>query len=83
MLGQGVKACPMSDLKKLVTIHISASREDIKQRLRDDHQNKIDSTSTTSDIFKKTFAFVSSPKRIGCPGPLHEPTRFNEHEQEL
>ena len=83
MLGQGVKACPMSDLAKAVTVHLSASREDIKQWLRDDRHNKIDATSPTSDIFRKTFAFVSSLKRIGCLGPLHESTRLNEHEHEL
>lgn len=73
----------MSDLANAVTVHLSASREDIKQRLRDDRQNKIDVTSPTSDIFRKTFAFVSSLKRIGSPGPLHEPTRLNEREREL
>ena len=35
-LGQGVKACPMSDLEYMRAVHLSASREDVKAQLQQD-----------------------------------------------
>jgi hypothetical protein len=82
-LGQGVKVCPMSDLESMKAVHVSASREDIKARLRQDWQQHIDTMSPTRDIFEKTSAFISALQLNGCRAPLCEPTVLSAREEEI
>ena len=81
-LGQGVKACPMSDIESMKAVHVSASREDIRARLRRDRQQHIDTMSPTRDIFEKTFALISALQLNGCQAPLCEPTVFSAQEED-
>lgn len=82
-LGQGVKACPMSDIESMKAVHVSASREDIKARLHRDRQQHIDNMSPTRDIFEKTFAFISALHLNGCQAPLCEPTVLSAREEDI
>jgi hypothetical protein len=74
VLGQGSKVCPMSDQDQMSSSHTSASREDIKGRLRKDRQHRIDTASPTRDIFQKTTALISALQLLGCRGPMHKST---------
>jgi len=82
-LGQGVKACSISDLESMRAVHLSASREDVKARLRQDRQQHINTMSPTQDIFEKTLAFISALQLNGCRAPLYEPTILSVREQEI
>ena len=82
-LGQSVKACPMSDLKSMRAVYLSASREDIKARLQQDRLQHINTMSPTQDIFEKTLAFISALQLNGCHAPLYEPTILSVREQEI
>ena len=81
-IGQGIKVCSMSDLTNMKTVHICASREDIKMRLGRDRQQKLDTASPTRDVFEKTLAFISALQKNGCPAPLQEPTVLSREEEE-
>ena len=74
--------CPMSDLTSMKTVHICASREDIKTQLSRYRQQKIDTASPTRDVFEKTLAFISALQKNGCPAPLQEPTILSPEEEE-
>jgi hypothetical protein len=63
--------------------HTSASREDIKDRLRKDRQHRIDIASPTSHIFQKTTALITTLQLLGCRGPMHESTIVSGWEQEI
>ena len=73
----------MSDLESMRAVHLSASREDVKARLRQDRQQHINTMSPTRDIFEKTLAFISALQLNGCRAPLYEPTILSLREQEI
>ncbi|KAJ7693792.1 hypothetical protein B0H16DRAFT_1352014 [Mycena metata] len=78
---QGSKICPMSDLESMSTPHTTASRALLQERLRLDRENRMERTSPSRDIFKKTAAVVSAFRRLGCTGSLDEINLFNTEGQ--
>lgn len=77
-----MKACPFTDLEELSKPHISASREAIRERLREDQTIRLEHTSPTRDIFRKTSALITALRRTGCSSKLDETTIRTEEEQD-
>jgi hypothetical protein len=73
----------MADLESMKTVHLSASREDVKAQLRQDRQQHLNTISPARDIFEKTLAFISALQLNGCCAPLYELTILSVREQEI
>jgi hypothetical protein len=73
-IGQGSKVCPYSDIDLLSLGHVSASREDIKERLSFDRDHKMQSSSPSKDVFLRTVGYAAAIQKLGCSRPLSEET---------
>ncbi|KAJ7508004.1 hypothetical protein B0H11DRAFT_2218004 [Mycena galericulata] len=79
---QGSKICPYTDKDLLSLPHTSASREDVKERLQNDRENRIQSSSPSKDVFLRTVAYLAAVNKLGCSRPLTEETFLLVSEQE-
>ncbi|KAK7050219.1 hypothetical protein R3P38DRAFT_2431148, partial [Favolaschia claudopus] len=79
---QGSKICPNSDTEELSIPHTKASREDVRDRLKKDRDDRLQYVSPTRDIFLKTSAFLAALQKLGCGRPLHEVTTLSVSEEE-
>ncbi|KAJ6600477.1 hypothetical protein DFH09DRAFT_1070271 [Mycena vulgaris] len=78
---QGSKICPKSDLDLMSEPHSAASRSKLQARLCFDRQTRIEGTSPSRNILKKTAALVTALRRLGCTAALDEITVFDAAEQ--
>ena len=62
------------------TIHTSASRKDLENRLLNDRENRLAMASPTCDIFLKTGALIAALRNIGCRAPIQETTQLSPAE---
>ncbi|KAJ7257624.1 hypothetical protein C8J57DRAFT_1074290 [Mycena rebaudengoi] len=71
-----------SDIVGLSRAHITASREDISQRLRNAQLDRERHSSTRSALFQKTLAYFVALMKQGCSAPPHEATDYFGEELE-
>lgn len=62
--------------------HTSATREDIKERLQNDRDNRLQSWSPSKDIFMRTVGYLAAVQKLGCSRPFSEETFLLASEQE-
>ncbi|KAJ7031452.1 hypothetical protein C8F04DRAFT_924530, partial [Mycena alexandri] len=74
--------CPNSDEDHLRTPHTKASREDVREQLRKDREDRLQYVSPTRDIFLKTSAYLAAIQKLGCTRPLLEVTNLSATEEE-
>lgn len=58
----------------LSTPHTKATREDVRERLRKDREERLQYVTPTRDIFLKTLAYITAVQKLGCSRPLFEVT---------
>ncbi|KAF8179521.1 hypothetical protein K438DRAFT_1908313 [Mycena galopus ATCC 62051] len=76
--------CPNSNMDALSIPHAKATREDVRERLRKDREDRLQYVSPSRDIFLKTLAYITSIQKLGCSKPLFEATgNFSNTEAEL
>ncbi|KAJ7720038.1 hypothetical protein B0H16DRAFT_1793932, partial [Mycena metata] len=78
----GSKVCPYTDMDLLSQPHTSASRADVKERLQNDRDYRLQSTSPSKDVFMRTVSYVAAVQRLGCRRPLTEETFLLASEEE-
>ncbi|KAJ7232408.1 hypothetical protein C8J57DRAFT_1533133 [Mycena rebaudengoi] len=54
--------------------HTKATREDVRERLRKDREERLQYVSPSRDIFLKTLAYITAIQKLGCSRPLFEAT---------
>lgn len=54
--------------------HTKATREDVRERLRKDREERLQYFSPSRDIFLKTLAYITAIQKLGCSRPLFEAT---------
>jgi hypothetical protein len=64
--GQGSKICPYADIGLHTVPHIRASREDVKERLQNNRDHRLQCSSPKRDIFLHTVSFIAALERYGC-----------------
>ncbi|KAJ6467649.1 hypothetical protein C8R47DRAFT_1303282 [Mycena vitilis] len=79
---EGCKICPNSNERELTIPHTKASREDVRERLRKDRDDRLQYVSPSRDIFLKTSAFLVAIEKLGCGRPLMEVTNLSATEEE-
>ncbi|KAJ6585422.1 hypothetical protein B0H19DRAFT_927021 [Mycena capillaripes] len=79
---QGSKICPQVDRTRMIEPHESATREMLKERLRNDRDARVQTASPSRDIFQKTAALISALRKLGCTAPLQEETIVESDEEE-
>ncbi|KAJ6478210.1 hypothetical protein C8R45DRAFT_933970 [Mycena sanguinolenta] len=79
---QGSKACPFTDLDSLSLPHTAAMREDVKERLQNDRENRKLFSSPSKDVFMRTVGYLAAIKKLGCSRPLSEETFLLATEEE-
>ncbi|KAJ7236183.1 hypothetical protein C8J57DRAFT_1088347 [Mycena rebaudengoi] len=62
--------------------HTMASRQLLQTRLLNDRESRMEGTSPSRDVFRKTAALFSALKRMGCSAPLQEETTFESDEED-
>jgi hypothetical protein len=77
-----MKACPFNDIDTLQEPHFQAGRKDIEQRLEDECEMCLDSSSPQRDLFKRTAAYIATLRNQGCTRPLSAVTVRSEAAQE-
>lgn len=80
--GHGSKVCPHSDKELLSLPHVSATRADVKERLKNDRDLRLESSSPSKDVFMRTVAYVAALQKLGCRRPLSEETFLLASEDE-
>ncbi|KAG6819960.1 hypothetical protein H0H93_007040 [Arthromyces matolae] len=80
---QGAKICPKVDIVKATTPHSKATRQDISDRLKNDIENKLTTSSPARDVFEKTSGLISAYRKLGCQAPLQEPTYLSQSEKAM
>ncbi|KAJ6453265.1 hypothetical protein DFH09DRAFT_964017 [Mycena vulgaris] len=60
----------------LIRPHVSASREEITERLRQAQFDRERHSSTRSVLFQKTLAYFVALSKQGCGAPPYEPTTY-------
>ncbi|KAJ7256436.1 hypothetical protein C8J57DRAFT_1235810 [Mycena rebaudengoi] len=58
------------------------SRQLLQTRLLNDRESRMEGTSPSRDVFRKTAALFSALKRMGCSAPLQEETTFESDEED-
>lgn len=81
-IGQGSKVCPYSDIDLLSLGHVSATREDIKERLSFDRDHRMQSSSPSKGVFLRTVGYAAAIQKLGCSRPLSEETFLLASEEE-
>ncbi|KAF8214711.1 hypothetical protein K438DRAFT_1749804 [Mycena galopus ATCC 62051] len=71
---EGSKVCPNSNMDALSIPHAKATREDVRERLRKDREDRLQYVSPSRNIFLKTLAYITSIQKLGCSRPLFEAT---------
>ncbi|KAJ7259441.1 hypothetical protein C8J57DRAFT_951375, partial [Mycena rebaudengoi] len=66
---QGSKICPYADIGLHTVPHIRASREDVKERLQNNRDHRLQCSSPKRDIFLHTVSFIAALERYGCLKP--------------
>ncbi|KAK7015645.1 hypothetical protein R3P38DRAFT_3321572 [Favolaschia claudopus] len=79
---EGSKICPNSNTEELSVLHTKASREDVRDRLKKDRDDRLQYVSPTRDIFLKTSSFLAALQKLGCGRPLFEITTLSATEEE-
>ncbi|KAF8128839.1 hypothetical protein K438DRAFT_1645085 [Mycena galopus ATCC 62051] len=79
---QGAKACPHSDVEFLSVPHVSATRADVRERLQNDCDNRLESSSPSKDVFLRTVAYIAAVQKMGCRRPISEETFLLTSEEE-
>ncbi|KAJ7122366.1 hypothetical protein C8R44DRAFT_622071 [Mycena epipterygia] len=80
---QGLKICPNSNEDILTIPHTQASRQDVKERLRNDREDRLQYVSPSRDIFLKTSSYLAALQKLGCSRPLVEVTNLSATEEEM
>ncbi|KAJ7488621.1 hypothetical protein B0H11DRAFT_2406715 [Mycena galericulata] len=80
--GQGTKICPQVDRALMTQPHHEATRDMLKERLRNDREARIQTASPSRQIFQKTAALVAALRRLGCGATLQEETIVESDEEE-
>ncbi|KAJ6549305.1 hypothetical protein DFH09DRAFT_1281487 [Mycena vulgaris] len=80
--GQGSKVCPYSDKELLSLPHTSASREDVKERLQNDRDDRLQTSSPSKDVFHRTVGYLAAVQKLGCSRPISEQTFLSATEEE-
>ncbi|KAJ7624173.1 hypothetical protein B0H17DRAFT_1151339 [Mycena rosella] len=80
--GKGSKTCPNSNEDELTTPHIKASREDVREQLRKDHEDQLQYVSPSRDIFRRTSAHLAALQKLGCTRPLAQVMNLSTTEEE-
>lgn len=82
-LGQGSKVCLFVDLESVRKPHLKVSKEMLTRQVERYHSpDHSQARSLRVQLFEKTLAYFTSVQRLGCTGPLHEPSFFFGHEAE-
>ncbi|KAJ7210251.1 hypothetical protein C8J57DRAFT_1257262 [Mycena rebaudengoi] len=63
-----------SNADELGIPHTKATREDVRERLRKDREERLQYVSPSRDIFLKTLAYITAIQKLGCSRPLFEAT---------
>ncbi|KAJ7490348.1 hypothetical protein B0H11DRAFT_2191580 [Mycena galericulata] len=79
---QGTKICPQVDRALMTQPHHEATRDMLKERLRNDREARIQTASPSRQIFQKTAALVAALRRLGCGATLQEETIVESDEEE-
>lgn len=61
--------------------HSNASRELLRTQLREDRDLRCQDASPSRDVFKKTSAYVTALRKLGCTAPGYETTVLLSSEQ--
>lgn len=80
--GQGSKVCPRADTELLSLPHTSAMRADVKERLQNAREQRLQLASPSKDIFMQTVAYLAAIQKLGCSHPLTEETFLLASEEE-
>ncbi|KAJ7280439.1 hypothetical protein C8J57DRAFT_1220907 [Mycena rebaudengoi] len=59
-----------------------ASHQLLQTRLLNNRESRMEGTSPSRDVFRKTTALFSALKRMGCSAPLQEETTFESDEED-
>ncbi|KAJ6474456.1 hypothetical protein C8R47DRAFT_709767 [Mycena vitilis] len=79
---QGSKVCPHSDKDLLALPHVSATRADVKERLQNDRDHRLETSSPSKDVFLRTVGYLAAIQKLGCSRPLSEKTFLLSSEEE-
>ncbi|KAJ6543739.1 hypothetical protein DFH09DRAFT_1390311 [Mycena vulgaris] len=79
---EGAKICPNSNEEELAIPHTKASRDDVRDRLRKDREDRLQYVSPSRDIFLRTSAYLAALQKLGCSRPLAEVTNLSTTEEE-
>ncbi|KAJ6528652.1 hypothetical protein DFH09DRAFT_1413445 [Mycena vulgaris] len=80
--GGGAEMCLSSDEEELAIPHTKASRDDVRDRLRKDREDRLQYVSPSRDIFLRTSAYLAALQKLGCSRPLAEVTNLSTTEEE-
>ncbi|KAJ6542447.1 hypothetical protein DFH09DRAFT_1282539 [Mycena vulgaris] len=80
--GEGAKICPNSNEEELAIPHTKASRDDVRDRLRKDREDRLQYVSPSRDIFLRTSAYLAALQKLGCSRSLAEVTNLSTTEEE-
>ncbi|GBE78483.1 hypothetical protein SCP_0113720 [Sparassis crispa] len=69
---QGLKICPCADAALLNSTHTSATREDLKNRLRRDREQQQTFASPMRLVFEKTLGRIAAYRKYGCGASINE-----------
>ncbi|KAJ6627414.1 hypothetical protein B0H10DRAFT_1779384 [Mycena sp. CBHHK59/15] len=79
---QGSKVCPQSDIDLLSLPHETATRDTMKERLQNDREEHLQSSSLSKDVFLRTMVYLAALKKLGCSRPFSEETFLSASEEE-
>ncbi|KAJ7467757.1 hypothetical protein B0H11DRAFT_1732694 [Mycena galericulata] len=65
-----------------VLTHTTSTREDVKERLQNDREARLQSSSPSKDVFQRTSAYLAAVQKLGCSRPLTEETFLLASEEE-
>ncbi|KAI0362906.1 hypothetical protein BV20DRAFT_1075618 [Pilatotrama ljubarskyi] len=63
---QGCKVCPMADETVINAAHTSASREELRTRLRQDREARLECATPTRTVFERTVSRLAAYRQYGC-----------------
>ncbi|KAJ8090954.1 hypothetical protein PM082_024878 [Marasmius tenuissimus] len=81
--GQGVKVCPYYDPEERSLSHSQVSRKLLHERLEEEQDARLITSSPSRDIFERTSAYIAAIVRNGCRSVVHESTHYNSNEDSV
>ncbi|KAJ6535548.1 hypothetical protein B0H19DRAFT_1271291 [Mycena capillaripes] len=77
-----VQGLPYTDMELLSLPHVAATRQDVKERLQNDRDERLESASPSKDVFLRTSAYLAALQKLGCSRPMNEETFRSASEEE-